>query len=216
LQVGAWLSSFIYIVSSSLLYPTLLLLCFLPLWMLFYAGAFVAEWLERRSLKSVPACELPRFLADQDPRQVFSHRVLAYLRGLRSLLADPHAASQPVIENHLQEAIHGFARSLDKLRMLVRIGPGLGLMGTLIPLGTGLAALGRGDMTKLTSDLVVAFTTTVVGLAVGMSAYFFHTIKKRWVEHDIRMIEFITETLTGPPTGGTADAIHEEEEDAEG
>jgi biopolymer transport protein ExbB/TolQ len=214
-QVSAWLSSFIYIVSSFLLYPTLLLLSFLPLWMLFYAGAFVAEWLERRNLKPVPAGQLPRLLADQDPRQVFSHRVLAYLHALRSLLADSHAVSEPVIENHLQETILGFAKSLDKLRMLVRIGPGLGLMGTLIPLGTGLAALGRGDMTKLTSDLVVAFTTTVVGLAVGMSAYFLHTIKKRWVEHDIRMIEFITETLTGPLTGGTANAIHEEEEDTE-
>jgi len=80
--------------------------------------------------------------------------------------------------------------------MVVRIGPGLGLIGTLIPMGTGLAALGQGDMTKLSSDLVIAFTTTVVGLTMGMVAYFFYTIKKRWVEEDIKNIEMATDLLS--------------------
>jgi len=79
--------------------------------------------------------------------------------------------------------------------MIIRIGPGLGLIGTLIPMGTGLAALGQGDMTKLSSDLVIAFTTTVVGLALGMVAFFFFTIKKRWVEEDIKNIELATDLL---------------------
>jgi hypothetical protein len=51
--------------------------------------------------------------------------------------------------------------------MLIRIGPGGGLIGTLIPMSTGLAALSQGDMSKLSSELVLAFTTTVVGLAIG-------------------------------------------------
>ncbi len=79
--------------------------------------------------------------------------------------------------------------------MIIRIGPSLGLIGTLIPMGTGLAALGQGDMTGLSSDLVIAFTTTVVGLAVGIVAYFFYTIKRRWVEEDIKNIELATEIL---------------------
>ncbi len=79
--------------------------------------------------------------------------------------------------------------------MVIRIGPGLGLIGTLIPMGTGLAALGQGDMTKLSSDLVIAFTTTVVGLAVGIVAYFFYTVKRRWVEEDIKNIELATEII---------------------
>ncbi len=63
-------------------------------------------------------------------------------------------------------------------------------------MGTGLAALGQGDMTKLSSDLVIAFTTTVVGLAIGMAAFFFYTIKRRWMEEDIKNIQLAAEILT--------------------
>lgn len=92
----------------------------------------------------------------------------------------------------------------------MRIGPDLGLIGTLIPMGTGLAALGQGDVTKLSSDLVIAFTTTVVGLAVGLTSYFFYWKKKRWVEEDIRRMEFLTELLVGLPGGKEGShAVHE-------
>jgi len=48
----------------------------------------------------------------------------------------------------------------------------------------------------MTSSLIIAFTTTVVGLALGILAYFFTTIKSRWVQEDIRDIELITEAMT--------------------
>lgn len=38
----------------------------------------------------------------------------------------------------------------------------LGLMGTLIPLGPGLAALGAGDVNTLADALTIAFDVTVV------------------------------------------------------
>jgi hypothetical protein len=34
-------------------------------------------------------------------------------------------------------------------------------------------------MTQLASELVIAFTITVVGLALGMLAFFFYTVKRR-------------------------------------
>lgn len=66
-------------------------------------------------------------------------------------------------------------------------------------MGNGLTVLGQGDITRLSSDLVIAFTTTVVGLALGMTAYFFYTIKRRWVEEDIKNIELAAELLAGEP-----------------
>ena len=62
-------------------------------------------------------------------------------------------------------------------------------------MGTGLAALGQGDMTKLSSDLVIAFTTTVVGLSVGITSFFFYMVKKRWIAEDIKNMELATEIL---------------------
>lgn len=40
-------------------------------------------------------------------------------------------------------------KSTNKTDVLVRVGPILGLLGTLIPLGPGLAALGSGDIVTL-------------------------------------------------------------------
>ena len=197
MDIGALLKSFIYIISSSLLYPVLFLLVVLTGWILIYSGSFFAEWLERIRLKRRPPERLPQLIKQGDNPGVFSHRVIAYIKGLRQLLNGVDQSTEVEIENFLQEKTLNLWKSLDRSRMVIRIGPSLGLLGTLIPMGTGLAALGQGDMTKLSSDLVIAFTTTVVGLAVGTVAYFFYTIKRRWVEEDIKNIELATEILAG-------------------
>lgn len=211
MHVGALVKSYLYLLSSSLLYPVLLLLSLLSVWVLVYAGGFLAEWLERSRRTRLPPQELPPRLRDGNVAGLFSHRVRAYSQSLHALLGERGHEDEPVIENLLQASASQHWKSLDRLRMLVRIGPGLGLIGTLIPMGTGLAALGQGDITKLSSDLVIAFTTTVVGLALGMTAYFFHTIKRRWLEEDLRDMEFITEILAHPRSGESKHEVHEEE-----
>ncbi len=62
-------------------------------------------------------------------------------------------------------------RRLDRTRILVRAGPAIGLMGTLIPLAPGLAALGPGDVALLANDLATPSRATVVGLLVGTVAF---------------------------------------------
>jgi biopolymer transport protein ExbB/TolQ len=199
MNIGALLKLFIYLISSSLLYPVMFLLVVLTLWMLICAGAFFAEWLERVRLDRCEPEELPGIISTPDHRHVFPTRVDDYITKLRSMLADGRKSSEIEAENLLQEKTLSLWKSLEKIGMVIRIGPGLGLIGTLIPMGTGLAALGQGDMTKLSSDLVIAFTTTVVGLTMGMVAYFFYTIKKRWVEEDIKNIELATDLLADHP-----------------
>ncbi|MCD6198452.1 MAG: MotA/TolQ/ExbB proton channel family protein [Deltaproteobacteria bacterium] len=195
MDIGALLKSLIYLIASSLLYPVLFLLVALVVYIVISSGSFFAEWLERLRLVKYFPERLPRLIREGNDQNFFPHRVNSYLEDLRLLL---NKVSQPdgvEIENILQETSLKTWESLDRIKMIIRIGPSLGLIGTLIPMGTGLAALGQGDMTKLSSDLVIAFTTTVVGLAVGIVAYFFYTIKKRWVEEDIKNIELATEIL---------------------
>ena len=195
MDIAALLKLFIYLIASSLLYPVLFLLVVLTLWILIYVGAFFAEWLERMRLDSYSPEELPRIIMQPDGRRIFPRRVNDYIRNLHQLSDKGNKSVEVETENVLQEKTLSLLKSLDKIEMIVRIGPALGLIGTLIPMGTGLGALGQGDMTKLSSDLVIAFTTTVVGMAVGIVAYFFYTIKKRWVEEDIKNIELATDTL---------------------
>lgn len=193
MDIRAALTSFIYLVASSLLYPVLFLLAILVAWLLLQMGAFFAEWLERRRLCFSAVKDL--FNSKKNEGLLPSpHRVSLYRGELERLLKQgsvPELQIQELLQTHIQWA----NKSLDGLRMLVRIGPGFGLMATLIPMGTGLAALAQGDMTKLASELVVAFTATVVGLFEGMTAYFLFTIKGRWIEEDIRHMELLTELL---------------------
>jgi len=179
----------------------LFLLVVLTVWILVYAGSFFAEWLERVRLSKYHPEELPKIIREPDGRRVFSHRVNYYIENMRKVLANSCESLELVIENILQEKTLRFWKSLDRARMIIRVGPSLGLIGTLIPMGTGLAALSQGDMTKLSTDLVIAFTTTVVGLAIGITAYFFYTIRRRWIEEDIKNIELATEILAGEAFG---------------
>lgn len=86
---------------------------------------------------------------------------------------------QDVIEQAFQA--HATKR-LERVDLLARSGPVLGLMGTLIPLGPGLTALGTGNIDILATALTVAFDTTVVGLLVGLIAYIIGRIRRRWYE----------------------------------
>jgi len=73
-------------------------------------------------------------------------------------------------------------KRLEVTDLLTRSGPILGLMGTLIPLGPGLTALGTGNLDILATALTVAFDTTVVGLLIGLFAYAIGRIRRRWYE----------------------------------
>ena len=198
----ALLQSIIYAISSSLLYPVMVLLIVLVAWMVVFAGGFLAEWITRLRLKK--NVDITRYLSriqreKELPESVRMHlplRVRIYVKKLTSLLQEKDDFLQERVESLIQEKEMKLTKEVDRTRLVVRIGPSLGLMGTLIPMGTGLAALSQGNLTQMTSSLIIAFTTTVLGLALGILAYFFTTIKGRWVQEDIKDIELITEAMT--------------------
>ncbi len=196
MQIGALLSSFIYLIAQSLLYPVLILLSLLTLWILYRGGSVFSEWIERTRLKPCTPQDLIHMAETGHAEKRHSHYVVDFARRLNSLREQPGALRESLIELTFQEAADGLWKTLDGIKMMIRIGPGLGLMGTLIPMGTGLAALAQGDVTRLSSDLVIAFTTTVVGLAQGLCAYLFFTLKKRWIQKDIGTMEFMVSATT--------------------
>lgn len=85
------------------------------------------------------------------------------------------------------------AKSLEKTDIVTRLGPTLGLMGTLIPMGPGLAALGSGDINTLASAIIIAFDTTVVGLAAGGIAYVISKVRRRWYEEYLSNLDALCE-----------------------
>ncbi|MBM4241342.1 MAG: MotA/TolQ/ExbB proton channel family protein [Euryarchaeota archaeon] len=87
------------------------------------------------------------------------------------------------------------AKTIEKTDIITRLGPTLGLMGTLIPMGPGLAALGAGDIQSLAQAIIIAFDTTVVGLAAGGIAYVISKVRRRWYEEHLSTLETLSESI---------------------
>lgn len=86
-------------------------------------------------------------------------------------------------------------KHLSYTDIITRIGPTLGLMGTLIPMGPGLAALGTGDIVTLSNAIIVAFDTTVVGIGAGALAYVISKIRRRWYGEYIANLDVLTDVV---------------------
>jgi len=201
MHFGAMLKTFIYVISSSLLYPVLFFLVLLCLLMVLFAGMFFAEWLDRARTQRITPEAFTTLIPDEATGQRFPYYVRRYYTKLWSLIHQSGKVDPLHVENLLQQENLNLLKTVDRLKIIVRVGPSLGLMGTLIPMGTGLAAIGQGDMTRLSGDLVIAFTTTVVGLAIGIVAFIFYTMKRRWAQEDIKDMEMLTELLLAQESG---------------
>jgi biopolymer transport protein ExbB/TolQ len=84
-------------------------------------------------------------------------------------------------------------RDLDISLTLMRVGPMLGLMGTLIPMGPALAGLASGDIASMASNMQLAFSTTVVGIFIGAMGFIVQLIKKRWHQTDHALLVYLFE-----------------------
>jgi biopolymer transport protein ExbB/TolQ len=86
-------------------------------------------------------------------------------------------------------------RRLSAPRVLVKVGPSLGLLGTLIPMGSSLAALASGNLEAMAGQMVVAFTTTIIGLATGTLAYMIAAIEQSWVSETVHEQRYLAERI---------------------
>lgn len=201
--IYASLQDALYIISNALIYPVMIFLLIGCVRVVVYTGGFVAEWTQRIRLKnkgdisqSLEKIEKGRLIPEEIISSLSSKNVQAYAKAIINIVSSKESFKAERIEELFQSREESFDWEINKIRLWVRIGPSLGLMGTLIPMGTGLSALTEGNMAQLSSSLILAFTTTVVGLLVGIFAYFFVLIKERWCREDLRTIRLITEIFT--------------------
>lgn len=199
------------LLSSAMLYPVMIFLIIFFIWIIITMGGFVSEYAERRrctgkgDTKKLIECfiESSPQLSHGEYRDKISISHLpemplyfrAYVGELVNELKRGENGKDIRIEYLLQSKEQEMTKSLDKLRLMVRVGPTLGLMGTIIPMGPALSALSQGDLEKLSSNIIIAFTTTVVGLAIGIVAYFLSMMKNRWIHEDIKNLEYFTEYI---------------------
>jgi len=109
---------------------------------------------------------------------------------------DLNAAPREALARRLLfEEQNRYDRIVQMSDSVARIGPMAGLMGTLIPLGPGLIALGQGDTFTLAQSLLVAFDTTIAGLCVAAVAFIISAVRKNWYENYMVMLEAAMECI---------------------
>jgi len=99
----------------------------------------------------------------------------------------------------LQRLLANFEIAADKdlatSKTLGKLGPILGLMGTLIPMGPALVGLSTGDIASMAYNMQVAFATTVIGLVAGAIGFLTQQVKQRWYLQDMTNLECLVEVL---------------------
>jgi biopolymer transport protein ExbB/TolQ len=200
----------IFHVASALEVPVLILALLALALLVFELGGFVVELIGRRrrhfgSLST--GAQRARSALGTGDRNA-AHRALhdvALSQAMAGTLSFIVAhARAPGSDTELNKALADFdfdaQRRLERTRMLVRAGPALGLMGTLIPLSPALTGLANGNTTALSQNLRVAFSVTVVGLLIGAIAFAISLSRDRIYGQDLSDLQYVAAVINDPRT----------------
>jgi biopolymer transport protein ExbB/TolQ len=170
-------------VSNSMLFPVMIFLVLLIAYSFLMIGGTLSEYSRR--------CKDLEKKLKNGQLKMFNER-------MNELVRD-HKGNDRLLDVELERLLKKIEYMLDgrlkTTRILIRLGPVLGLIGTLIPLGPALLGLSVGNIEKLADNLVIAFTSTVVGLLVGTISMVVFSIRKRWYTEDMDDLEYHAELL---------------------
>ena len=196
-----YISDILYWISTGLLVPVIILLIFFFGRALLLVGSFFGQYMATRRTAALLRKELdglnrdnvsslPEHLPKKNPSLV-----VVYMN--RLLGADSAAMRQRLLSDFEIEADKDLAVS----KTLGKMGPMLGLMGTLIPMGPALVGLSTGDIASMAYNMQVAFATTVVGLFSAAIGFVTQQVKQRWYLKEMTDLEFVAELLNEIPVG---------------
>ena len=196
-----YISDILYWISTGLLVPVIVLLIFFFGRALLLIGGFFGQYMAIRRTAALLGKELDGLnsdnvatLSERLPKKNPS-LVVTYMK--RLLEADGAAMRQRL----LADFEIGADKDLATSKTLGKMGPMLGLMGTLIPMGPALVGLSTGDIASMAYNMQVAFATTVVGLFAAAIGFITGQVKQRWYLKDMTDLEFVATLLNEKQTG---------------
>lgn len=175
----------LHLLAGALIWPVLGSLVLLAAATLVLAGAFLRETWDRvrGRRREFQVARLEMHQLEQTPRG-------------SSLELDLEA----VLQRHERQRW----RALRHSGMAVRVGPALGLMGTLIPMAEALQGLADGNLPALATNMVTAFAATVIGLTISVVAYVVTAFRDDWVRADVQALAFEAEHVLDRHQRGVA------------
>lgn len=190
------ISNALFWISNGLLVPVVVLLLLFLVRALILVGGFFGEYYQRHALqKKVTTLLEGEVSAREAGLAELSARPEAdkipLLRAVRQLLA--HRSDTAWCERLLSNYEVDAQRELASARTLAKLGPMLGLMGTLIPMGPALVGLAAGDLASMAYNMQVAFATTVVGMLIAAIGVIILQVRQRWYARELNDLEYIAQ-----------------------
>ena len=192
-----YISDALYWISTGLLVPVILLLIYFFIRSLFLLGGFFGQMMQQRKSAVVIKQAIADLssdnimqLADKLPKSkasMVSHYMRQVIESKDSQAKIDYLESQFEIEAE---------KDMELSKTLIKMGPMLGLMGTLIPMGPALVGLSSGDMATMAYNMQIAFATTVVGLFSAAIGFVTKQVKQGWFNQDTNNLQYLCDLIS--------------------
>ncbi|MDE6093355.1 MAG: MotA/TolQ/ExbB proton channel family protein [Muribaculaceae bacterium] len=190
------ISNILYWISTGLLVPVIVLLIFFFIRAVILIGVFFGQYLQNKKTAARLYPQITQLTPDTVSEFAMSlpahatSTVMAYTKQIIE-----NGSNSAKIDLLLSEYEIEADKEVASSKVLTKMGPILGLMGTLIPMGPALVGLASGDIASMAYNMQVAFATTVVGLVVSAIGFITQQIKERWAVKNITMLEYLAEVV---------------------
>lgn len=200
----ATLTNALNVISQSLLIPVIIFLLIFALYATITLGGLIYEFIHRRRAPNVNIKELIYEISIATDYENIRNTIRGsnLLENHKNILVEIASSSSLAKESRIALARNLIEKEEDRIEKIIgktdvitRVGPTIGLMGTLIPMGPGLAALGTGDIVVLSEAIIVAFDTTVVGVAAGSIAYIISKVRRIWYDDYSSNLDSLSDTI---------------------
>lgn len=197
LWTDTYLPDILHGIAQSMLAPTVIIIIALIAVCLFFIGQVIFEYFtERRHFKQniaeiindindSPYDNIANIIASSALLRNHKRALLMVARNMGL----PEEALFSLAESQIASVNKHYQGRLAWTDTLSKIAPMLGLMGTLIPLGPGIVAMGEGNVEKLANSLEVAFDATVCGLIIASVSIIISKVRSRWYTEYVSTIE---------------------------
>ena len=190
------LSEILFVISNGLMIPVLGLLLYLSARAVSLLFAFCKEYSRKKRIAGMFRHLIQNYSPDglamlQTETGEFGDS--SVIDCLRNIMA--HKTDKIYCEHALSEFHIDVQKQLSRHKALIKFGPMLGLMGTLIPMGPALVGLASGDIVSMAYNMQVAFSTTVVGMAVAAIGAVTLQGNKRYYARSLNDLDFVFQKL---------------------
>ena len=201
---GEYLTGSLDVISQSLTIPVLVILLIIVIISIITLGGAISEYTSR---KKVPvgtdrdliyainsAASIDALISTIENAEIpkAQKKVLTEIASSSALDKNSIEALARKLVEYEEEKID---KTLQRTDIITRVGPTLGLMGTLIPMGPGLAALGAGDVNTLAESLTLAFNTTIVGIGSGALCYVIGKVRSGWYDRYLSDLDALSDAV---------------------